>query len=222
MSRAGAAFEFGGMTHRLNRCRVSISDHLSGERFETFVSLDDSKLSDTRGLRLDSPAADLMDLAIAIDHADRWMTPSVKGEHSRRIHVRLPVINFDLFNSPEFLIILTDALGWFTEDNWTFEFVPNDKESRFSNRNLPLWTESNDGIRTEVALWSGGLDAFAGLCNRICQESAERYLLLSAGANMPMRGVQQKVYRCLSKRLSTDIQLTQNSFLPEKHAAART
>ncbi len=209
MSETGITFAFDGITHCLNRCKVSIYDHLSGEKFQTFVSLDDSELSDNRGLRLDSVAADLMDLAVAIDHADRWMSRSESSDCTRKIHVRLPVINIDLFESPEFLVLLKDALGWFTADNWTFHFVHNKQRIRFSNRKLPLWTESNRDTPTEVALWSGGLDAFAGLCNRIRQESAERYLMLSAGANMPIRGVQKTVFRCLRKRMGTDLQLTQ-------------
>ena len=209
MSQSGISFEFDGITDDRKRSNVRIFGPFGSPIDKTQVSISDSVLLKNRGLGLDSRAADLIDLGTAIFHVDRWTAATENLDFSRKIHVRLPVRNVDLFNAPENGALLKDILWWFTEDDWTFEFVQYEQIPRLTERQLPLWTESNRDARTEVALWSGGLDAMAGLCNRIDQDSARQFLLVSAGANMPMRGVQKRVLSCLKRRLEADLHLMQ-------------
>ena len=58
-----------------------------------------------------------------------------------------------------------------------------------------------DHNNSEVALWSGGLDALAGLCNRADQGIAERFLLVGTGAKPAVWGLQDRVCSHLRKRV---------------------
>ena len=58
---------------------------------------------------------------------------------------------------------------------------------------------------TEVALWSGGLDALAGLCNRADQGIAERFVLVGTGAKPAVWGLQNRVHADLEQRVDFDM-----------------
>ncbi len=150
-------------------------------------------------------AADLIDLGVAINFADRWAPKT--NDFSRTIQVHLPVRHFGAFNEPALHKCLEDALWWFTNDKWSFEFTRFQQIPRLSELQQPLMPSSNKGIVTECALWSGGLDALAGLCNRIHCESAQRFLLVGASPNKRVLRVQKDVLKCLVKHLEADLHL---------------
>ena len=207
MDEPHVTFKFEGIPDELGQSNLRIIDHLNGCEFAIQVSVDDKPLLNLRGLQLDSRIADLIDLAVAIHEADRWAKHS--RDFPRAILVQLPVRSVDVFKSPELHKHLKQMLFWFTGDAWTFEFTPLEQRRRLAERQLPMWTSSNEDAHPEVALWSGGLDALAGLCNRINQKSAQRFLLVGAGGNPTMRGVQKRVFCSLKERLGTDLVLMQ-------------
>jgi hypothetical protein len=105
---------------------------------------------------------------------------------------------------------LERRLYWFTGDVWAFEFVEFGKQRRFAERQLPLWAAPQHEVPVEVALWSGGLDSLAGLCNRVAQNSAERYLLFGGGGNFVVHAIQRQIADAVQRRLpQRDISLTQ-------------
>ena len=229
MSEPHFTFEFEGISDNLQQGRLWITDHVEGYQTTIRVWIDDKDLLHLRGRQLNPQIADLIDIAIAISEADRWSQRH--EDFPCQIRVRLPVRNVDLLNDPELHKLLTKMMYWFTGDIWSFDFLVLDGKRRFAELQLPLWESSNRGMNAEVALWSGGLDAMAGLCNRIEKQSADRYLLFGAGGNASMRGVQKDVYRRLKKRLDIDMHLmqlhifqrnTQNTGLrPDKRLRAR-
>jgi 7-cyano-7-deazaguanine synthase in queuosine biosynthesis len=217
-------FKFNGISDRLSDfVRV---DHKTGEKKRLKVSIDDSKLFTYGGFPIDSYTADILDLAVAIHEADRWSGRDHKLSHT--IHICLPVRNVEILNSPEFKDYIESVLYWFTQDRWTFMFTPLDELRRFAEMQSRL-PETREAVKsTEVALWSGGLDAMAGLCNRINDATAERYLLLGSGTNTYIHSVQRSVFRTLKKQLGADLTLTQvpivhrgNGILPDRHLRAR-
>jgi hypothetical protein len=200
-------FEFEGISDRLQNSRLQIIDHRQGRTVTIRVSVDDTDFLHLRGLQLDGRIADLIDLAVAIHEADRWAQRD--PNFPCPIRLRLPVRHLEIFNRPEMHEQLQRMLYWFTGDYWTFEFTALSDQRRFAELQRPLWKSSNEGIQAEVGLWSGGLDALAGLCNRIHGGFADRFLLFGAGGNPSIRGVQQRVFHLLHDRLNADIYLMQ-------------
>jgi len=200
-------FDFEGISDRLRNSSLHITDHLEGRTVTIRVSVDDTDFLRLRGLQVDAQIGDLIDLAVAIYEADRWSQRD--PEFPCVIRVRLPVRHLELFSHPELHEHLRQMLYWFTGDHWTFEFTALSEQRRFAELQRPLWRSSNEGIQAEVGLWSGGLDALAGLCNRINQGVAERFLLFGAGGNSSTRGLQQRVFRLLNSRLNADLHLMQ-------------
>lgn len=200
-------FDFEGLSDHLQNSRLQITNHLQRKTTTVRVAVDDTDFLHLRGLRVDSHIADLIDLAVAISEADRWSQRD--PELPFVIRVRLPVRHLEMFKQAELHEHLRQMLFWFTGDYWIFEFSALSQQRRFAELQRPLWKSSNEDIRAEVGLWSGGLDALAGLCNRIHEKVADRFLLFGAGGNSSIRGVQQRVFHLLEKRLPADIQLMQ-------------
>jgi len=200
-------FDFEGLSDHLQNSHLQITDHLEGRTATIRVSVDDTDFLHLRGLQVDGHIADLIDLAVAISEADRWSQRD--PEFPCVIRVRLPVRHLERFNQPGLHEHLRTMLYWFTGDYWIFEFTALSQQRRFAELQRPLWKSSNADVHAEVALWSGGLDALAGLCNRIHQGIADRFLLFGAGGNSSIRGVQQRVFQLLKKRLGGDLHLMQ-------------
>lgn len=123
-----------------------------------------------------SLAFDLIDLAAAVYVAD-WNSKR-RRDMPCHIHISLPLRNPSLFTALHQHI--QQELYWFTEDEWSFGF----KKRITAPRVLELQRSLLPGLDLkEAALWSGGLDSLAGLCNRLAASTSERYLLVGAGSN---------------------------------------
>jgi len=222
-------FEFEGLSDRLGRGNLHITDHHIESSFTIQVSVDDTHFLKLRGLQVDSHVADLVDLAVAISEADRWTQRNL--EFANVIQVCLPVRNLEIFQSEEIKAHIQQMMYWFTGDYWIFDFKAFSKQHRHAELQRPFWRSSNNTVKAEVALWSGGLDALAGLCNRIEQGVADRFLLFGAGANKYMRGVQKRIYQQLQHAINADLNLMQlhiyqrgaakAGLRPDKHVRAR-
>ena len=201
-------YRFDGITDRLNDSRLHIHDHRTGQTHTIHVAVDDRDFLRIRGHQVPSNIADLIDLAVCIFEADRWSKR--EDDASCKILVQLHVRNPEVFNTVETHELLSQLLYWHTGDVWEFEFSEFDKQRRYAELQMPLWTIPEHEVPVEVALCSGGLDLLAGLCARIVQHSAQRYLLFGAGGNVGVRGVQQRVVEALKRKLPrVDISLTQ-------------
>jgi Queuosine biosynthesis protein QueC len=141
--------------------------------------------------------ADFVDVAVAVYVVDRLV---VRCENDMSvIDVVLPV------RQPERWRLLQDdylydLLFWYTGDQWRFDFTPRQDIGRASESQGLFPTARNHGDRAEVALWSGGLDSFAGLCGRLHSNPAIRYELVGAGENTIIRSKQKRIANLLNAR----------------------
>ena len=136
------------------------------------------------------PAAiDLLDLAAAIYAADRLGRHTLEGVRPH-VHLTLPVRAPQALREHEPL--LQEILDWLTGSDWTFSFSQRSglpRKSEVGPLRIPFPVEN-----TECALWSGGLDALAGLYERASADDARRFLLIGTGANTQALGRQQDVF----------------------------
>lgn len=172
-----------------------------GSRHALRARVDDARLSAQGSPRATSAAADLFDLALAVHVADRVAPHDLSGP-VRQIHMSLPVR--DPFRMESVRGALTDLLWMTTGSEWRFSFRRRVAPPRRSEHPvLPLGHAD-----VEVALWSGGLDALAGLDAR-ARTTDTPFLLVGTGASDPALGRQRDVYEHLPDTLGRRASLVQ-------------
>ena len=199
------SFQFEEISDRVSQSKLRIIDHRKDREFETQVSINDRVLLHKRGLHVEPQIADLMDLAVSIYVSDRWARRKIG--YPREIEVSLPTRTEKIRSDPDITECLRLMLFWFTGDSWTFRFSSLTSTRRLAELQKTFCTPSNKGVATEVSLWSGGLDSLAGLCNRICSRSAERFFLVGTGANSSVWGLQENIFKCLRSLTNADVKL---------------
>ena len=138
--------------------------------------------------------SDLIDLAAAISAADRHV--SYKMDRSVcTVSVEVPVRNPVALN--EVAGELATLLHWVTGCFWSFSFYKRslparEAEARSQQCALPFLDKD-----VEVTLWSGGLDALAGLFNRAEADPNKRFVLVGTGDNKTTLGRQHAVHDAL-------------------------
>lgn len=169
---------------------IYIFDHSENIILTVKISLDDSDLGFLSKSFFDSKIADLIDLAVAIHAADR-LVPQDPRKEQIRIHVILPVRNPGLMNCISFKEKLSELLEWTTGSRWRFTFETRMDAIRIVEKqtSLPIVNV------TEVVLWSGGLDALAGLYNRIKENQNASFMLFGTGSNDNTYSRQAKLFQ---------------------------
>jgi len=132
--------------------------------------------------------ADLVDLAVAIHVSDRLAPQNLKQKNF--LHVVLPVRQPEIFNSESFQTKLEDLLEWTTGSQWVFHFQKRMDPER-SVEHQSLFSAIPKGC--EVGLWSGGLDALAGVYTRLKKYPEKSFVLFGTGSNKMIHGRQKKV-----------------------------
>ncbi|MEZ4885349.1 MAG: hypothetical protein R3E32_11525 [Chitinophagales bacterium] len=170
----------------------------------------DSQLESIRNY---SPiAADILDLATAIYTADRICKDKLKCI-SREIHINLPLRLPQIFQDSVIINLLDELLTWNTGSYWVFSFSKRKTQLRKAEQilsGIDFFDENS-----EVALWSGGLDALAGLYGRRREFPNKHFYLVGTGSNKPTIGKQKKVRNFLSKDLKDKTSLFQIPILIE-------
>ncbi|MFB2976397.1 7-cyano-7-deazaguanine synthase [Microseira sp. BLCC-F43] len=123
--------------------------------------------------------ADLIDLAVAIHASDRLAPQNLSGK-PRRLQVVLPVRHPELLSAEPFRTKLEHLLEWATGSEWVFDFQTRVAPERFVKQQLVLQTVPQG---CEVALWSGGLDALAGLYTRLRMYPEKPFVLFGTGSS---------------------------------------
>lgn len=185
--------------------------HISSERDKEIVRV---RVEDglVRYSNKETLISDIIDLAIAIHYADRFVLQNL-NKAIRRIHVILPLRNNHLFSYEAHYQALVDLLFWCTETEWSFKFIPNKSKMRLSNIRDQMKLPFKSYEKEEVALWSGGLDSLLGLLNRDLKKTENTfYSLVGTGANDMMFGKQKKVRNSLPLNLRNRSGLTQVKF----------
>lgn len=145
---------------------------------------------------LDPLLADLLDVALFVYLADRFSprrshkNPHYLFQWNRMFRLKIPVRRPELWNQEILKGSLKRLLRFFTEDNWDFDFEVRQQEPRPSERQSSLFSaELPQNLR--VALFSGGLDSFAGVINQLAELPNHHFVLVS-GITNPRQGKGQR------------------------------
>jgi len=169
---------------------VCFTDHARDQQVNVSINIDDTGFQCRLKVEYSSKIADLIDLAVAIHGSDRLVRQPF-DQPPCQIKVILPVRNPDLLNSKLFQEKLEKLMHWATGSNWCFSFTKRDDQKRSVEENtlFDLPVDVN-----EVALWSGGLDALAGLYNRICDDPNGLFILCGSGSNNRVFEIQKQTF----------------------------
>lgn len=131
------------------------------------VDLQINMLADAVTAPVPGGLLDLVDIATYVYCADQAVTrggdgvENVGAEWRRRLHFVVPVRAPDLWNSEPARAALTGTLGFLSDDDYSFEFVPLKDGPEFQSYMFGE-ADRGPGAVEEVVLFSGGLDSLAG------------------------------------------------------------
>ncbi|WP_261558203.1 7-cyano-7-deazaguanine synthase [Frankia tisae] len=156
---------------------------------------DDNELADDDGY-ISPVVSDLLDIATDAFLKDREQRRGRVGEPSwhRSLTLMLRVRCLDLWTSVAVRDALIALLEWLTGDDWhlTFDGTRPDNVHHDGQIRLPL-----DDHVDDVVLFSGGLDATAGIAHLL---ASGRYVMaIGVVTNTAMIGYQRKVVRALRR-----------------------
>ena len=125
-------------------------------------------------------AADLLDVLGAVYTADRRSKRCFNGAATgqRRISIRMPVSEPELWSSPESEVRLRELLSWVSGDVWAFEFTRQHSVRSKGDRQGFLFGVPLEAPVT-VSLFSGGLDSLAGLAYHSLRSPGGSRILVS-------------------------------------------
>lgn len=167
---------------------VVLIDHSENKKLTVGINVDDTELKCRVKVEFLAIVADLVDLAVAIHTCDRLAPQNLTGKQ-RRLHVILPVRHPELLSAELFRTKLDDLLKWTTDSQWIFDFQKRIAPERLVEQpSLPTTPQG-----CEVALWSGGLDALAGLYTRLLMYPEKQFVLFGTGSNNNVYARQKKV-----------------------------
>jgi len=169
---------------------VRFIDHSQGKELTVGINVDDKAFGYRVQAEFPAIVADLVDLAVAIHASDR-LAPHNLREKKRRLFVVLPVRHPELLSAEPFRTKLEDLLEWATGSEWVFDFQTRVAPERFVKQQLVFLSIVPQGC--EVALWSGGLDALAGLYTRLRMYPEKSFVLFGTGSNNHVYHRQEEV-----------------------------
>lgn len=172
---------------------VRFINRASGVEEAIGVSINDHDFRYRTQKEFPSIVADLIDIAVAIHTTDRLTQQPLEGKQTY-IQVVLPVRNPDFLNGADIVEKLTKLLYWTTGSRWVFEFLNRKDEGRAVERQSLLL--SAEPHVDEIALWSGGLDALAGLGTRLQQDNSRKFMLFGTGSSDSVYARQKSVFEC--------------------------
>ncbi|MBA4159726.1 MAG: 7-cyano-7-deazaguanine synthase [Gemmatimonadetes bacterium] len=165
----------------------------------------DERIAQAFGSVLPVKLADFTDVLAAVHMADR-ISPrsrsagrSARDNWCRRLHLEIPVRNPALWQDPAIREALWDTLGYLTDDEWEFDFVARAGKARVSESQHFLFRNPPEPP-VSAALFSGGLDSLAGLCQELAARPRDSFVLLSAATSSRLGQRQRELVRQLSER----------------------
>lgn len=158
---------------------VRFIDHAKGKELTVDIEVDDKAFECRVQEKFPAIVADIIDLAVAIHVSDRLAPQNLRGK-PRHIDVVLQVRHPELLSAEPFGTKLKELLKWATGSQWVFDFQNRKAPARSVEQQL-LFPTAPRGC--EVALWSGGLDALAGLYTRLRMYPEKPFVLFGTGSN---------------------------------------
>ncbi len=160
---------------------------------EISFSVNDAPITNLFGSDTNPVLLDWVDIAIAVYLADRVSPRDPRKHHNenwvRDFMLKLRVRSPDFWSQDDIQTDLNELLSYLTDDNWQFEFSPLLVRDRFfeSQRELAFLPNSTP----RVALYSGGLDSFAGAAMMLATDIESPFIFVS-GATHPRQISQQR------------------------------
>ncbi|MEW6493745.1 MAG: 7-cyano-7-deazaguanine synthase [Cyanobacteriota bacterium] len=182
---------------------VRFIDHSRDKESTIGLTVDDKEFGCRIQREFPSVVADLIDLAVAIHASDRLAVQHLRREQSR-IRLVLPVRHPELLNTGSFQAKLENLLGWATGSRWAFDFQKRTVSGRIVEQQLVF---PNDPEECEVALWSGGLDALAGLYTQLQTSHTAPFMLFGTGSNDNVYARQEHVFKALQPSFPNPLNL---------------
>lgn len=182
---------------------VRVIEHSTSEESIVGITVDDQNLEYRVQQEFPSIIGDIIDLAVAIHATDRLAIQHLR-QRQTRIHIVLPVRNPEFMNTSTFQSKLEQLLGWATGSRWSFDFQKRTVSGRITEQEqiVPIVPEG-----CEIALWSGGLDALAGLYTRLKTIHKMSFILFGTGSNDNVYARQEKVFNALQPSFSNRLHL---------------
>jgi len=219
-------YTFDHIGEKLKKGQLRLTDHATNQTRTLRVAVDDYKLPFKHNQSTPPLQADLTDLAAAVHIADR-LSKNQK-DMPRHILIRLPIRRADVLDQPSIHHELQRLLYWFTEDEWSFEFLPYSKDGRSSELRPCLPLPQGTRYPAHIVLWSGGLDAFAGLYQRLKSEQHTCYTLFGTGGNDMIAHAQRSTAAAIeqlfprrTKLVQLPLRLSESSSI-QKSSSARS
>lgn len=145
--------------------------------------------------------ADLAEMASSIFLADRLARRGKKWK--RNLNLCIPVRDLVFWEQPNISRTLSDILYYLTEDYWTFEFTNRKRTALDNQKQIDFPFDMPN--ETCIALFSGGLDSFAGVVKHLNDSKYKKSYLISIVTNHRMRGVQKKLAQSIRNELNIDL-----------------
>jgi 7-cyano-7-deazaguanine synthase in queuosine biosynthesis len=177
-----------------NGSTVRWINRATGDARRVRISIDDHEFKHRIQQEFPSVIADVIDLAVAIHASDR-LTLQDPRQPQIQLKVVIPIRHPEIMNQSSLNQQLCELLQWATGKKWIFEFERRSQPGRCIENEHLLW--SSDPDVAEVSLWSGGLDALAGLYTRLKQSPANSFALFGSGSNDNNHDRQQHVFHGL-------------------------
>jgi 7-cyano-7-deazaguanine synthase in queuosine biosynthesis len=177
---------------------------VSSEHQDSY-EIQDQHIADQLSQKLPPLYADTIDLAVAVHCADRL---AVRGNKKRgwgrtlRLKVAVRFVSF--WQSAPVRDSLFETLQFLAQDHWEISFEQKAMEYRASETQEHLFDPNNTHL-TEVSLYSGGLDSFAGLARRISEMPNHHFLCISVTPNQRQRQRQREQLSFLRKEFGAKI-----------------
>ena len=183
---------------------IQFINHHTGEQAKATVFINYQRLLEHYHF-LPDIIVDCLDLAATLYFADSRALR--RRDQTCRIQVKIPVRQYDTWRNPQNLTQLQNILNHYTDDEWHFEFVQRTDSPPTKCEQLYLSLGAGDAV--EVVLWSGGLDALAGLCNRLLAQPETQFMLVGTGANTFIQSRQKEISHSLEVKFPGRIRLVQ-------------
>lgn len=138
---------------------------LEGPDAEVRLRIDD--ISQAMATNIPPRFVDLMEIATYVYCADQAVTRGGAGvdnlgaDWRRTLRFRIPVRDLDFWRSARVLDALCGTLGFLSEDEYHFDFLPPRSPTEFQYY-MGLGDSHPQGNPEEVVLFSGGLDSLGG------------------------------------------------------------
>lgn len=185
---------------------VRFIDHSRDKESNIEITVDDSNFGHRVQQEFPSIVADLIDLAVAIHATDR-LTFQNPRQKQTRVCVVLPVRHPELLNNVSLQNKLYSLLEWATGSRWLFDFCKRSDSTRTVEQQ-PLLSSTNPHV-SEIILWSGGLDALAGLYTRLKTNCEASFMLFGTGSNDNAFYRQKQIFKVLQHSFPNRLNLCQ-------------